>query len=153
MVDAEDLVLGEVRDDVFVHRLGAGKIVPERFLYDQAHPALGPGPLTDLVHDRANRVRRHGQVVDAVSLSPALLVELLEQLQYVALAAFQREVGGDVVHSGSQPLPDILVHLIASELAHGLAHLLAPNLGRVLGSGDSDHREVLGEETAVFERV
>ena len=153
MVDPKDLVLREVRDDILVHRLGAGEVVPERLLDDQAQPTLGPRSLAELVHNRADSGRWHGEVVDAVPLSAALLVEPLQQLHHIALAALRREVGGDVVHPGGEPLPDVLLHRIASELGDGLAHFLAPRLCRALGSGDSDNREVLGQKAAVFERV
>ena len=153
VVDAEDLVLGEVRDDVLVQGLGAGEVVPERLLDDQACPSPGPPPGLELVHDRSDRLRRNRQVVNAVPRGATLLVELLQEVHHLLLAAVRGEVRAHVVHSGGEPFPDVLTHLVAPELGRGFTHLLAPRLGRVLRAGDADHGEVPGQEAAELERV
>ena len=67
------------------------EVVAERLLDDQPHPARrGAAPLAELVDDRADRARRHREVVDAVAACAALLVELGQQRREPVLAARRR---------------------------------------------------------------
>ncbi len=83
------------------------QVVAERLLDDQPCPALAVAPLADLTHHRLERLRRHGEVVEAVPGGAALGVDLLERLPDEVLAALAVELGGDVPGAGHELLPDV----------------------------------------------
>ena len=59
-----------------VQRARRVEVVAERLLDDEARPALRAAALADLLDERRDRARRHGEVVEAVASGAALLVEL-----------------------------------------------------------------------------
>ena len=72
--------------------------------------------------------------------------------ELVVLAAV-REIDRHVVRRLCQPVPDVLVEVVAAEFAHGVLHLVAELVVRPLRAGCADDREVLRQELAHRERV
>ena len=153
VVDPEDLFLGEVLADQGGQLAGGGEVVAERLLDDQAHPASGFAALTELSDDRRHRLRRDGEVVDAVPARAALLVDLVQEPGEVVLTALVGEVERDVARRLGQPVPDVLVEVVAAELADGVLHLVAELVVRPVRAGGADDRELLRQELAAGERV
>ena len=148
VVDAEDLLLVEVRANDLVQVAGALEVVAERLLDDQTRPAPGPAPLPHLDDDRLDRVRGDGEVVDAVAARPARLVELVEALDDDLLAPFVGEVSSDVADPLREPLPDVRLQGVAAVLDHRLAHALAELLRGHLGARHADDGELLRQQVA-----
>ena len=153
VVDAEDLLLGEVLADQGGQLARGGEVVAERLLDDQARPAFGLATLADLLDDHRHRLRRDCEVVDAVAARAALGVELVHALQELVVLAAVREIDRHVVRRLGQPVPDVLVEVVAAELAHRVLHLVAELVVRPLGAGCADDREVLRQELAHRECV
>src|SRR5207253_10525955 len=80
VIDAEDLALVEVLLDGAVELTRGCEIAAERLLDDQPRPAGCAATLAERPDDRSEDDRRDGEVVDAVSICSALLVELGERL-------------------------------------------------------------------------
>jgi hypothetical protein len=154
VVDPVDLLLVEVTVDLVVQAARALPVRPERLLDDHARPAL---PLVaaaaDLLDEGADRARWNREVEDPVPGRPALLVELRQQCHQLVLAAVGGEVGADVAHAGREPLPDLLVDLVAPVLPDRVLHP-CPELRVRLGSaGDADDGDLVGQQVAHRERV
>ena len=130
-----------------------GEVVAERLLDDQARPALGRAPLAELPDERRHRLRRDREVVDAVPARSAFLVELVQQVGELVLAALVGEVERDVAGRLGEPLPDLGLEVVAPELADRVLHLVAELVVRPLRARGADDRELLGEELAAGERV
>ena len=153
VVDAEDLVLGEVLVKPLVQLLRGGEVVAERLLDHEARPARRATALADLVHERRDRARRHCEVVDAVARCSALLVDMGEAFGEAMLERFVPEVGRDVVHPSCELIPDVLPEGIARVLLHRFFHPRAEAVVALLGPRGADDRELLREQVAVGERV
>ena len=153
VVDPEDLVLPEPAVQQLVELARRREVVAERLLDDQPHPALLRPPLADLGHRGRERLRRHGEVVEAVAAGAALGVELLEHLPDAILALLVVELGADVAHPRGEPVPDVLPERIARELLHRLLHRGGELLRRLRRARDADDRELLRQQLAVGERV
>ena len=153
VVDPEDLVLGEVLLQDLVQPVRRRAVVAERLLDDQPDPALRAPPLAELVDDRLEGRRRHGEVVEAVPAAAALLVEVVQRLDDAVLPFVVGEVGRDVAHPVGELAPDLRVELVARVLPHRLLHLRGPLLRRLLGAGDADDAEALGQQPPERERV
>ena len=61
-----------------VQLAGRLEIVTERLLDDQSDPAFGRAALADLLDELRHRIRRDGEVVDAIPARAELLVEVVE---------------------------------------------------------------------------
>ena len=128
VVDPEDLVLAEVAEELLVQPPRRGEVEPERLLDDHARPALGPAALADLPHERRDRVRRHGEVVEAVAIGAVLAVDLRELLGGMLLGALVGELHRDVVRRPRKLVPDLRLELDARVLAHRRLHRLLETL-------------------------
>src|SRR5581483_3592766 len=120
VVDSEYLVLGKLLADQLVQVLRRSEVVAERLLDDQPDPAVTLAPRRDLANERLDRARRHGEVIDAVSLRTALRVDLAEQLGQLVLARGVREIERAVAHAVCELVPDLLTELVSRVLAHRL---------------------------------
>ena len=103
--------------------------------------------------EHRHRLRRDREVVDAVAARSAFLVELVQQVGELVLAALVGEVERDVAGRLGEPLPDLGLEVVAPELADRVLHLVAELVVRPLRAGGADDRELLGEELAARERV
>ena len=153
VVDPEDLLLGEVPVDDLVQVLRGLEVVAERLLDDHARPALGRAALAHLDDDRLDRRGRHGQVVDAVGGRAELLVELVQALHDVLLAALVGEVGRHVADRLGELVPDVLAELVARVVLDRLLHLLPELLVAHLGARNADDAELRRQQVAERERV
>ncbi len=153
VVDSEDLVLAEPAVQQLVQLQCRAEIAAERLLDDQPHPSLLVSPLSDLRHSRRERLRRHGEVVEAVAGSAMLGVDLLQCVTDGVLPIRVVEVGADVSHPARKRRPDVLSERVACVLLDGLLHR-GRELGRcLLRPRDTDDGESLGQELAVRESV
>ena len=153
VVDPEHLFLGEMLLKLGVQLARRLEVVTEGLLDDQPDPPLGGATRGDLVHDRADCARRDCEVVDAVATGPALVVELREDVAQFVLALVVCEVERDVVHSGGEVVPHLLVELVPRMLLHRLLHPLAEPVVALLGARRTDDPEVLGKQLTDRERV
>ncbi len=153
MVDPEDLALVEVLRELRVQRAGGVDVVPERLLDDQPHPAARSPASPECVDKSADRIGRNREVVDAVLLRPALLVELVQRLCELVFLRVVREVHRQVAHPVGERLPHVVPELVAPVLLHRLLHLRDPGLGRLLAARDADDRELRRQEAAEGQRV
>src|SRR5439155_8200221 len=153
VVDAEDLLLGEVTADPLREAAGRLEVVAEGLLDDEPRPALRAPSLAESRDDGLHRLRRHSEVVDAVAARSALLVELVQQGPEAILAALVREIGGEVMRPFGQPVPDLLLEVVPAELADGVLHPLAELVVGPIRARDADDGEALRQEVPAGERV
>ena len=105
--------------------------------------------------ERRHRGRGDGEVVDAVAAGAALLVELGQELRELDPRRPRRRSpsAGSGCRSASQ-LPDVLLEVVAAELAHGAPPSASRNSSSVQSErADADDREALGQQPPVRERV
>jgi hypothetical protein len=110
-------------------------------------------PFAELLDERGHRIRGHREVVDAVALGAALLVDLLEVASELVLGIVGGEVERAIRGRLGEPVPDLLAEVVAAELAHGGLHLGAELVVRPLRAGSAEDRELLGQHAAQRERV
>src|SRR4029453_971164 len=151
--EGAELFLRERRTDLLVQLPRGGEVAAERLLHDHPRPALGRAPLADLADEHGDRVRRDGEVVDAVAGRAALLVEVVERRDHAVLAAFVREVGRDVAHPLGEPLPGLVAELVPAELLDGALQPFAELVVGLPGAGDAHDAELLRQQPPQRERV
>ena len=81
-------------------------------MISRTHPCAARR-LPTALHDGLEDARRRREVVDAVPLRLALLVELRERLGEPVLALLVGEVHRDVAHAAREQLPDVVAELVA----------------------------------------
>ena len=146
VVDAKDLALDEVLGEQFVECARGGEVVTERLLDDQPRPALRRPALRDLAHERGDRARWHCEVVDAIAVRAAFLVELAEQCAHAVLVAVVAVAGFEraVAHAARELVPDFLVELVAGVGLYRLLHPLAKLVVARVAAGGADDGETFG---------
>ena len=97
--------------------------------------------------------RRHGEVEDAVAAELLLLVELLDEVVELVLAARVREVGGDPVELRGELVPGVLPERVARVLLDGVLHVLPERVVVAVGARDADDREARRQQPANGQRV
>src|SRR4030095_3473573 len=148
MVDAEDLVLGEVLLKQVVQLAGGREIASERLFHHPGDPARRrPARAKPLDEDRHSR-RRDGEVVDAVAARLELLVHLGKASAELVLLALVGVIGSDVTRPGGELLPDRGRKLVAAERPNGFLHMSDELLAALRRPRDAEDGEALGQELA-----
>ena len=129
------------------------EVVAERLLDDQAVPAGGRAVLGHLLDERADRRRRHGEVVEPVSLRAALDVDAVAHLDEALARAVLGVVELRVAHPRAELVPDVLAELVAGVLLDRVLHRLAEAVVGARRPRRSDDREPLGQQVPEGERV
>ena len=153
VVDPEDLVLAEVLEQRGRQLLCRGEVVAERLLDDEPRPAAVVATLAERLDDGGKGRRRHGEVEDAVAAELLLLVELLDEVVELVLAARVREVGGDPVELRGKLVPGVLPERVARVLLDGVPHVLPERVVVAVGARDADDREARRQQPANRQRV
>ena len=146
VVDPEHLALAEVPQQERVQLPRRREVAAERLLDDHARPAARRPPLAELLDERRERLRRDGQVVEAVAFRPPLAVDLAELLRDQVVLLVVAELRRDVVRRLRELLPDVVAELVASVLAHRGRHLLAERVVAELRAGAAEHGELLRQQ-------
>ena len=129
------------------------EVVTERLLDHEPDPALRRAALADVLDERADRGRRHREVVEAVAHRAALLVELVQRLDELVLAMLVGEVERRVAHAVRELRPHLLVERIARVILDRLLHPLAEVVVALRCARRADDRELLRQQPAERERV
>ena len=116
-------------------------------------PAPCAAPLAQPLGDGRHRLRGNGEVVDPVLPRAVLLVDLVQERDELVGLGLVGEVHREVLRRRGEPVPDLLLEVVAPELADRVLHPVAELVVRPLGACGSDDREALGQEAAVGERV
>ena len=153
VVDAEDLGLVELLGEQGVQLLGRLEVVAERLLDHEPVPAVLRAPLADLLDERADHRRRDGEVVDAVSARPEVLVHVRERPRDLGPARVVAEVHVEVAHRFGQGLPDVLAERIARVLLDRRLHVLAELVVGAFRARVAEHGEVARQQLSERERV
>ena len=137
VVDPEDLVLVEDLVELGVQLLCALQVGPERLLHDDPAP-LDQSGLLELVDHRERCLGGHREVVEALELTEALALGLLDGAAQTLGAGL---AGRPVEELGELP-PPLGVAVVAAELDDRLVCELEERLAVVLVEGGADDPEV-----------
>ncbi len=157
VVDAEDLRLFEVPENLLVQLARALKTRPEGLLDDDAHPALvllrQPG-LAQLLDGLGVELRRDREVEEAVAPGAVLRVNSFEPLAEFGVALRVLDVRGEELEPGGERAPDLLVHgLRLGELDDRGLHLLAELFVGHRRAPEADDGELGREQALLHEPV
>jgi hypothetical protein len=95
----------------------------------------------------------HREVVDAIALRAALLIDLLQARRDAVLARLVGELGRDVVGALGEPVPDVVAKLVPSVIVDGFAHRGAELVVGHVRARRPDDGEAVGQQPPVGERV
>jgi hypothetical protein len=127
--------------------------VTERFLDDEARPAAGAAAAAELHDDRLDRIRRHGQVVQAISARSPRRVQIVERFDNALVVLRVGEVRAHVAHALGELVPDVLAEFVPPMLDDRIAHAVAKVLRRHTRTRHADDAELRGKEVSEGERV
>src|ERR1035441_2649184 len=143
VIDAVDLLLVGLLQQLLVQRFRRLQIVPEGFLDNHTTPVTvglfhqsGGG---ELLHDWTKKAWCRSEVVEHVLVGGMLLIHLVQKIFELRIKFVVAEIPGEVIEAAGKPLPQIIVHALPAVRFDVVVHTFSEFIVGVLGARDAYH--------------